>query len=96
LAAIQRGESCSLPNEKIVYGVRDERGWLLHVRTRSRADRLSTRERQVAHAYAQGSSDTEIAATLDISPATVRRHLTNLYDKLAISHRVALIAVLAE
>jgi DNA-binding CsgD family transcriptional regulator len=96
LAAIQRGESCSLPNDQVVYGVRDERGWLLRIRPRSRADQLTARERQVAYAYAGGSSYTEIADTLDIAPATVRRHLTNLYDKLAISHRVELIAVLAE
>ena len=96
LRAIQRGESCSLPNKQVVYGVRDERGWLLRVRPRSRADQLTARERQVAYAYAEGSSYTEIADMLDIAPATVRRHLTNLYDKLAISHRVELIAVLAE
>jgi DNA-binding CsgD family transcriptional regulator len=96
LAAIQRGESCSLANNQILYGVRDEHGWLLRVRPRRRADQLTARERQVAYAYAEGSSYTEIADTLDIAPATVRRHLTNLYDKLAISHRVDLIAVLAE
>ena len=96
LAAIQRGESCPLPNDHVVYGVRDERGWLLRVRPRSRADQLTARERQVAYAYAAGSSYTEIAESLDIAPATVRRHLTNLYEKLAISHRVDLIAVLAE
>lgn len=96
LGAIQRGESCSLPNDQIVYGVRDERGWLLRVRPRRRADQLTARERQVAYAYAEGSSYTEIAERLDIAPATVRRHLTNLYEKLAISHRVELIALLAE
>jgi DNA-binding CsgD family transcriptional regulator len=96
LAAIQRGESCSLPNDQVVCGVRDERGWLLRVRPRSRADVLTARERQVAYAYAEGASYTEIAETLEIAPATVRRHLTNLYDKLAISHRVDLISLLAE
>lgn len=96
LAAIQRGESCALPNDQVVFGVRDERGWLLRIRPRSRADQLTARERQVAYAYARGASYTEIADTLDIAPATVRRHLTNLYEKLAISHRVDLIAVLAE
>lgn len=96
LAAIQRGESCALPNDQIVYGVRDERGWLLRIRRRSRADQLTARERQVAYAYASGSSYTDIAEALDIAPATVRRHLTNLYDKLAISHRVDLISILAE
>ena len=96
LAAIQRGESCLLPNDQVVCGVRDERGWLLRVRPRSRADVLTARERQVAYAYAEGASYTEIAEVLEIAPATVRRHLTNLYDKRAISHRVDLISLLAE
>jgi DNA-binding CsgD family transcriptional regulator len=96
LSRIAHGESWSLPNHQSLYGVRDERGFLLRIRPRSKADLLSARERQVAYAYAAGSSYTEIAETLDIAPATVRRHLTNLYEKLAVSHRVDLIAALAD
>lgn len=96
LCRIKRGESCPLPNHQVLYGVHDERGWMLRIRPRSKADLLTARERQVAYAYAAGSSYTQIAKALEIAPTTVRRHITNLYEKLAVGHRVDLIAALAD
>jgi DNA-binding CsgD family transcriptional regulator len=43
---------------------------------------LTPRERQVLRLIAQGAANKQIAARLDISPATVERHVTNLYRKL--------------
>jgi DNA-binding CsgD family transcriptional regulator len=94
LKHVTRGGAWTLPDGQVLYAVRDERGFLLHIRPKSKADALSARERQVADAYAGGSSYTEIAEALDIAPSTVRRHITNLYEKLCISHRVDLIAIL--
>jgi pimeloyl-ACP methyl ester carboxylesterase/DNA-binding CsgD family transcriptional regulator len=44
--------------------------------------RLTPRERQVLRLIAQGAANKQIAARLDISLATVERHVTNLYRKL--------------
>jgi len=61
----------------------------LHVCTR-----LSARELEIAHAYAQGSSYREIAAGLDLAPATVRTHLQAIYRKLGVSSKVELYRLL--
>jgi DNA-binding CsgD family transcriptional regulator len=52
-------------------------------------DRLSAREREVLQWLAQGKSNAEIALLLDIRPATVKKHLANLYAKLGVENRHA-------
>lgn len=63
---------------------------LVHVRRRVAADGLTDRERQIAEAFALGDSHREIGKRLDIAPATVRRHLANLYEKLGVSSKAEL------
>lgn len=48
---------------------------------------LSQREREVLERMAQGDSNKVIARVLDISPHTVKRHVANILDKLALSSR---------
>ena len=60
---------------------------LLHLRPRVAADRLTAREREVAHAYARGQSYREIAGRLQISPSTVRNQLNSVYRKLDINDK---------
>ena len=48
---------------------------------------LSAREREVLQCLAAGDSNKVIARTLDISPHTVKRHVANILDKLALSSR---------
>ncbi|MCW5661579.1 MAG: AAA family ATPase [Burkholderiaceae bacterium] len=48
---------------------------------------LSTREAEVLQLIARGSSNKIIARTLDISPHTVKRHVANILDKLALQSR---------
>ena len=48
---------------------------------------LSTREREVLERIAAGDSNKLIARALDISPHTVKRHVANILDKLALSSR---------
>jgi DNA-binding NarL/FixJ family response regulator len=43
---------------------------------------LTTREREVLHLAARGQTNTEVAATLFISPRTVETHRANLMHKL--------------
>jgi DNA-binding CsgD family transcriptional regulator len=96
LAALKEGRAWPLSGgQSSLYAVQDEDGMLLRIRPRSPVDVLSTRERQVAHAFARGDTYREIARCLFISPATVRRHLSNIYEKLDIGHRAELIALVA-
>jgi two-component system nitrate/nitrite response regulator NarL len=64
------------------------------IRSRERADRplLSTREREVLGGVARGLSTLEIAAELIIGRATVKTHLSHLYEKLEVSDRAAAVA----
>jgi DNA-binding NarL/FixJ family response regulator len=57
-------------------------------------DRLTDREREVAIAVAQGMSNAEIAATLFMSVATVKAHVSRLLTKLELNNRVQ-VALLA-
>jgi DNA-binding NarL/FixJ family response regulator len=48
---------------------------------------LSPREREVLTLIARRLTDPEIAAALFISPRTVHRHASNLFDKLGVNSR---------
>lgn len=48
---------------------------------------LSAREREVLEQLAAGASNKVIARVLDISPHTVKRHVANILDKLALGSR---------
>lgn len=56
---------------------------------------LSARELEVAELVASGLTNAEIGKRLHISPATVGRHLSNVYERLDIHSRAALVARLA-
>lgn len=58
-------------------------------RTPSRASRepLTGREQEVLRLVAEGLANKEIARALDITPATVERHITNLYAKIDVRSR---------
>ena len=60
-------------------------------RRRSAADRLaalSDREREVALAVGSGASNAEVAASLFMSEATVKAHVSRLFTKLGVVNRV--------
>jgi DNA-binding NarL/FixJ family response regulator len=60
-------------------------------RRRSAAQRLMTltdREREVANEVGSGASNSEIAATLFMSEATVKAHVSRLLTKLDVANRV--------
>jgi DNA-binding NarL/FixJ family response regulator len=52
--------------------------------------KLSAREREIYELMCDGLANTDIAARLFISPATVKVHVRHVYDKLGIRSRTAL------
>ncbi len=55
---------------------------------------LAPREMSAAMLYAQGRSHKDIAATLGLTPATVRTYLRTAYAALGVSNKVELVAAL--
>ena len=53
---------------------------------------LSEREVEVLRLMAQGSANKQIAADLSISESTVKTHVTNIFQKLEVSHRTEAVA----
>ncbi|GAA1313392.1 response regulator transcription factor [Pseudonocardia xinjiangensis] len=63
-------------------------------RAAERLDRLTTREREVATRIGEGLTNAEIAASLHMSVATVKAHITRILTALGLNNRVQ-IALLA-
>ena len=86
---VERGTGCLL----IEY-VPGESEDLLILEERSPIDAalLTPREQEVIALVADGLRNSEIAERLWVSPATVRKHLENIYDKLGVHTRTAAVA----
>jgi two-component system nitrate/nitrite response regulator NarL len=54
---------------------------------------LTERERQIVRLVSEGLSNKEVGRQLNISDGTIKVHLHNIYQKLAISNRTALAAL---
>lgn len=54
---------------------------------------LSTREMEILHGIVDGLNYHEIAEKLFISPHTVRKHISNIYEKLHVSNKTAAIKI---
>jgi DNA-binding NarL/FixJ family response regulator len=52
-------------------------------------DRLTEREVQVLLLVSRGHTNQSIADTLVLSPKTVARHLSNIFDKIGVDNRAA-------
>ena len=57
-------------------------------------DALTPREQEVLRLVGEGLRNADIAEALWVSPATVRKHLENIYDKLGVHTRTAAAAYL--
>ena len=53
---------------------------------------LTKRERALLESLAQGLTNQELATEFDISPNTVKFHLSNLFEKLGVRSRAQAIA----
>jgi DNA-binding NarL/FixJ family response regulator len=56
---------------------------------------LSRREIQVAELVLRGRRNSHIAATLGIAPATIKKHLSSIFDKVGVTSRAELASKLA-
>ena len=54
---------------------------------------LTARELEVLRLLVDGRSSHEIAATLFVSPRTVSTHMTNIFTKLNVNSRAALVGL---
>lgn len=63
-----------------------------HVHSPTRRANLSAREREVLVLVARGTPNRVIAKELFVSEATVKTHLTHIFDKLGASDRAAAVA----
>jgi DNA-binding NarL/FixJ family response regulator len=64
-----------------------------HRLARERLAGLTERERQVAVAIGSGASNAEVAASLFMSEATVKSHVSRLFAKLDVTNRVQIAIV---
>jgi DNA-binding CsgD family transcriptional regulator len=53
---------------------------------------LSEREHEVLRQLAEGASNKELARALDITTATIKRHLANIFLKLGVCSRTQAVA----
>jgi DNA-binding CsgD family transcriptional regulator len=57
--------------------------------------RLSRRESQVAELVLRGRRNSQIAAALGITPATAKKHLSRIFEKVGVDSRALLVGKLA-
>jgi DNA-binding CsgD family transcriptional regulator len=88
--ALRAGEGRFVGKRVVVRVDAADDARLVHVRPRVAADELTERERAIAEQFSLGDSHREIGSRLGIAPATVRRHLANLYEKLGVSSKAEL------
>jgi DNA-binding CsgD family transcriptional regulator len=69
---------------------------LIELRQASPLDRLSPREKQVAKLYAEGATHKEIARIVELTPATVRHYLREVYAKLSIDNKANLATLMIQ
>jgi two-component system nitrate/nitrite response regulator NarL len=62
--------------------------WVEYLKTDRPRASITRREREVITRILEGLSNREIASALGISDETVKRHISNIYDKLGVSNRM--------
>lgn len=63
----------------------------IDIKNLSLIEKLSSRERQIAHAYSSAKTYKEIALDYSLTPATVRNYIQKIYEKLGIGNKAELV-----
>jgi DNA-binding NarL/FixJ family response regulator len=81
--------SAKPPNER---GIKSSATGVASIHTGSGPElqRLTPRERAIAHLVCAGLTNKQIARQLTVTEGTIKMHLHNIYTKLAISNRTML------
>jgi two-component system nitrate/nitrite response regulator NarL len=86
VSAVARGQTVLAP--QVQAGLADE----VRLHAHDTRPALSPREHEILEKTASGLSAPDIARELQISAATVKTHLRNIYEKLGVSERAAAVA----
>lgn len=62
----------------------------------SRLERLTPRQLEIARSVAQGLTSPEIATNLQLSPRTVRNHLSSIFERCDVASRAELAALVTQ
>ncbi len=86
------GEETNLPLDSLLASVTGTPAeQTQHTEPDSLLTALTAREKDVAHIAAEGVPNCTIAARLDISEITVKKHMSNIFTKLGVRNRAELI-----
>jgi DNA-binding NarL/FixJ family response regulator len=96
IRTVAAGEPMLSPTitRRLIGHVADSEGGERRRLARARLERLTEREREVAVAIGLGKSNAEISRELYMSVATVKAHVSRMFEKLELNNRVQ-IALLA-
>ena len=89
------GSSIALSACKLTANQRSSM-WLLWARPKQAIDDFSARTMKLAAYFAEGHNHKEIGQMMNISPATVRNHISIIYRKLQISNKSQLAQLLSK
>jgi DNA-binding NarL/FixJ family response regulator len=82
--------------DRLAAEARRERRRLMAMRDPVRVNNLTGRENEVARLVAEGLTNRAISRKLGVVPKTVEAHLSNVFAKLGVRSRAALVNVLAQ
>ena len=81
------------PSPLLVFATGNRQEGFFRSAIREEAPALSLRERQIVRLVSEGLTNKEVARQLKVSDGTVKVHLHNIFQKLAIRNRTALTAL---
>jgi DNA-binding NarL/FixJ family response regulator len=87
---LNEGAQAYVGKNVVVSYVQMNEIYLLRGRAKVAADTLSEREFEIAHQVSEGHDYKTIALALNVSPATVRTHVNNIFVKLGINDKARL------
>lgn len=89
----EKGEEKRGETNSVKSSAKDEEKADLNLSEKLKAYGLTKRELEIAGMIAEGKSNGEIAEQLYISETTVKKHVSNIFEKMGISRREELIRI---
>lgn len=89
----EKGEETRGETDSVKNSAKDEKKADLNLTEKLKAYGLTKRELEIADMIALGLSNCEIAEQLYISETTVKKHVSNIFEKMEISRREELVRI---